>query len=116
MQIVPAISIAGRLEYHTSKPIALVGLTATTEAFNGTAYECDICHKAFHSLGGLNTHLDSAAHDDPEFECPKCKITFTLVSGLVQHIESESCGLAPFNEVEQLVHEFTSRFTGTLKM
>jgi hypothetical protein len=34
--------------------------------------------------------------------CPRCKQTYKLISGLIQHIESEICGLALFEQVEDM--------------
>jgi hypothetical protein len=39
-----------------------------------------------------------------------------LISGLVQHIESESCGIARFQQVEDYANELTSRFAKLLKI
>jgi hypothetical protein len=115
LKINPVISISRRIE-GPSRPI--ITYTATERAYNGTAYECYLCHRAFRTLPSLNTHLRSPAHDADEFKCPakKCGAKFKLISGLIQHIESESCGIARFQQVEDYANELTSRFTKLLKI
>jgi len=77
----------------------------TELAFNGTAYECYLCHRTFRTLNALNSHVGSPAHDANEFECPKCEREFKLISSLMQHIEREVCGIAKFNSIG----DFTSQ-------
>ncbi|KAF9474261.1 hypothetical protein BDN70DRAFT_997158 [Pholiota conissans] len=44
---------------------------ATAASFNRTKYPCFLCRRPFGSLGELNVHLNSAAHDnDEEFRGP----------------------------------------------
>lgn len=114
MNINPTISLSHRIG-HTSAP-QHVSYIATSASFNGTAYECYLCHRTFRTLQALNTHLASPAHDEAEFKCPKCKKRFAVVSALVQHIESEVCGLAKFSEVDNYATVLTDRFTRLLKL
>ncbi|KAF5377733.1 hypothetical protein D9757_009369 [Collybiopsis confluens] len=84
--------------------------SATDRAFNGTAFECYLCHKTFNRLDALNNHLGSAAHDSKEFRCPKCRKEYTLISALVHHIESEACGIARFDSVRNQLQGLTDGF------
>jgi hypothetical protein len=112
LKIVPTISVSRRIEGGT---IRIVSYYVTERAFNGTAYECYLCHRTFRTLGALNSHINSPAHDADEFKCPKCKRKYKLVSGLMQHIESEACGIARFQAVEDytrnLIDQFSKRLT-----
>jgi len=112
----PTISIPHRLEYHASAPAqrTIAHYAASEQAWNGMAYECYICHRTFLSLDALNKHLASPAHDDDEFICPKCQRKYKLVSGLVQHIESEVCGLAAFQQIDDQARAFTDQFARML--
>lgn len=116
LKIVPTISVDRRLEGPTLPSV--VTYSATKLAFNGSAYECYLCHRTFATLGRLNAHLNSPAHDDDEFKCPnkKCGSEFKLVSGLIQHIESETCGLAKFKEVQSQFENLTDMFSRRLKL
>lgn len=111
--ITPSISISRRIQ-GSSAPRTITQYSATEVAFNGQAYECYLCHNTFLTLGSLNAHLGSAAHDANEFKCPKCKGKFTLVSALVQHIESEACGMAKFKEVDDYATALTEQFSRLL--
>jgi hypothetical protein len=48
--------------------------------------------------------------------CPKCKRKYKLISGLIQHIESEVCGVAKFQQVEDYASDLTSRFSRLLTL
>ncbi|KIY51296.1 hypothetical protein FISHEDRAFT_37623, partial [Fistulina hepatica ATCC 64428] len=114
-RMVPTISANRRIE----GPAAAASQTtyiATGRAWNGSAYECYLCHKTFRTLSALNAHLVSPAHDKNEFKCPKCGRKFKLVSGLTQHIESEVCGVARFTRVLHEVEAITSRFRNLLSL
>ncbi|PCH42950.1 hypothetical protein WOLCODRAFT_102839, partial [Wolfiporia cocos MD-104 SS10] len=73
---------------------------ATTAWFNGSSYECIICHRTCRTLVGLNRHLRSPAHSEKIFKCPRqwsgCGKAFNTLSGLVQHVESGVCGVRKF--------------------
>jgi hypothetical protein len=105
--MVPTISISRRIEGGTPR---VVSYYATERTFNGTAYECYLCHRTFRTLDALNTHISSPAHDANEFRCPKCKREYKLVSSLMQHIESEVCGIARFQTVGDLTRDLTDLF------
>jgi hypothetical protein len=60
-------------------------------------------------------HLSSPAHDDDEFKCPRCKRTYKLIPGLIQHIETEACGMARFEQVEDQANALTGQFARLLK-
>ncbi|KDR70426.1 hypothetical protein GALMADRAFT_230068 [Galerina marginata CBS 339.88] len=115
MDIVPNISIK-RITGPPSLPTTLLTYIATDASFNGTSYECFLCHKTFRTLPGLNAHLNSPAHDDDEFRCPKCKREFKLISGFVQHLESQSCELAKTTEIGNYFNDLTAQFSRLLKM
>lgn len=113
LKLSPTISISGRIQ-NTSRPLTITHYSASERAFNGTAYECYLCHSTFRSLSSLNAHLGSPAHDKDQFKCPKCKVEFKLVSGLIQHIESEKCGVARFKQVEDYATALTQQFSRLL--
>jgi DNA-directed RNA polymerase subunit RPC12/RpoP len=98
------------------RPPTLYTYIATKASFNGSAYECFICHKSFRTLAGLNGHLNSPAHDDDEFRCPKCKTGFKLISGFIQHLESRSCGLAKTTQIDNYFKKLTGRFSRLLTL
>ena len=80
-----------------------VEMIATERAWNGSYYECYLCHRDFSSLRALNQHVQSPAHEQNIYHCPKagCGRNYKLLSGLIQHVESESCGLMRFSQVQQ---------------
>ena len=114
MQIAPNISIK-QITGHARPPTTLHTYIATEASFNGSAYDCFLCHKEFRTLTGLNGHLNSPAHDDDEFRCPKCKTEFKLISGFVQHLESRSCGLAETTQIDDYFIDLTGQFSRLLK-
>jgi len=116
LELVPTISISHRIQGSSDTASRTIASYATEQAFNGTAYECYLCHRAFRTLVSLNAHLNSPAHDDDEFKCPKCKRRYKLISGLIQHIEAEVCGLARFEQVEDHTNALTAQFTRLLKL
>ncbi|KAG0694094.1 hypothetical protein DFH29DRAFT_985352 [Suillus ampliporus] len=113
LNIVPMISISCHIEGGTP---CVVTYYVTERAFNGTAYECYLCHRTFRTLGALNSHINSPAHDADEFKCPKCKRKYELVSGLMQHIESEGSGIARLQVVEDLTRGLVDRLMRRLKL
>ncbi|KAF8172719.1 hypothetical protein BJ912DRAFT_993276 [Pholiota molesta] len=115
LQIVPDISIK-RITGPVDPPTTIRTYFASEASFDGSAYKCYLCSKSFRTLAGLNSHLNSPAHDDDEFRCPKCKTEFKLISGFVQHLESRSCGLAETPEIDNYFNDLTSRFSRLLKM
>ncbi len=99
---------------------------ATGNAWNGSFYECIICHHEFTTLNGLNQHLKSprrrsAADVDCDsqadrlcptdqedlYHCPNggCQTDFKTLAGLANHLESETCGFMPFDTVQRRVGE-----------
>ncbi|KZV70594.1 hypothetical protein PENSPDRAFT_579077, partial [Peniophora sp. CONT] len=117
LNIVPTISISRRIAGGPSS--TLITYTATDRAWNADvgAYECYLCHRTFRGLSALNTHLNSPAHDRDEFRCPKkqCGRQFKVISALIQHIESEACGLARFQQIEDHTRALTDQFSRMLK-
>ncbi|KIM38251.1 hypothetical protein M413DRAFT_248700 [Hebeloma cylindrosporum] len=89
---------------------------AVPSSFNGRAYQCHLCYKAFRSLYSLTGHLNSPAHDDDEFMCPKCERRFKLVSGFIQHLESGACGLAKRKAIEAYFNDLSGQFSRLLKV
>ncbi|KAJ6460274.1 hypothetical protein C8R45DRAFT_912779 [Mycena sanguinolenta] len=92
---------------HPSRLIAGPGdnttYKATARSWNGTAYECYLCHGEYRTLVSLNQHLASPRHQAKLYMCPLsvCREPFTTLSGLCQHIESERCGVAKFKVVQR---------------
>ncbi|TFK70093.1 hypothetical protein BDN72DRAFT_795833 [Pluteus cervinus] len=82
--------------------------TATQRSWNGSAYECFLCHNTFRALPDLNKHLASPRHQDKIYRCPlnTCGVKFNTLSGLCQHIESERCGVSRFGEVQRTLETF----------
>ena len=76
----------------------------TSRAYNGTHWECYICHRGFNTPNALGQHLNSAVHQQKVYHCPNrksCGKEFTTLAGLLGHLESESCGLMRFERVQQ---------------
>ncbi|CAK5263914.1 unnamed protein product [Mycena citricolor] len=87
----------------TSPGISSPTYIATPRAWNGTAYECYLCHSTFRTLPALNAHLASPRHEDKIYVCPlaSCRTHFSTLSALCQHIESEQCGVHKFRAVQE---------------
>ncbi|KAG0692341.1 hypothetical protein DFH29DRAFT_970185 [Suillus ampliporus] len=100
LNIVPMISISCHIEGWTP---CVVTYYVTERAFNGTAYECYLCHRTFRTLGALNSHINSPAHDADEFKCPKCKW-------------NEGSGLARFQVVDDLTRGLVDQSMRRLKL
>ncbi|KAI5885449.1 uncharacterized protein SCHCODRAFT_02520839 [Schizophyllum commune H4-8] len=86
--------------YAAPSPMKLVEASAKPSSWTGSAYQCEKCPKAFHTLLALDHHLASAAHDEAELRCPACAAEFALTSALVHHLESGSCGLASYERIQ----------------
>ncbi|KAI0352478.1 hypothetical protein OH77DRAFT_1409060 [Trametes cingulata] len=73
---------------------------ATERAWNGTHYECYLCHRGFRSLVALNQHLKSPAHAEKLYRCPQawygCGTEFRTLSAFCQHMEGGSCSVRRF--------------------
>jgi len=113
-KIIPNLSIkriTGAIPAHNTTTT----LIATAASFNGKAYECYLCKKKFKQLGSLNTHLNSAAHDEDQFRRPKCKKDFTVISGFIQHLESQVCGMAKPATIDRQYTDLTDRLSRLLK-
>ncbi|KAF8979930.1 zinc finger protein, partial [Cyathus striatus] len=84
----------------------------TKRSWNGYAYECYLCHDIFHSLPGLNAHLESPKHDTKMYICPgpTCHIRYSTLSRLIQHINSERCGVSKFKLVQELLERLDEVF------
>ncbi|CAL1707706.1 unnamed protein product [Somion occarium] len=52
----------------SSSSRTVMDIWATEDSWNGYAYECILCHKEFRSLGALNAHLKSPAHQDKMYK------------------------------------------------
>ncbi|OCK82724.1 hypothetical protein K432DRAFT_348567 [Lepidopterella palustris CBS 459.81] len=81
---------------------------ATTAAWNGSGYECYICHRSFSSLRGLNQHVGSPVHKQKIYHCPgrQCGRPLVSLAALFSHLESETCGFIRFEKVQQSVGDF----------
>jgi hypothetical protein len=81
--------------------------SATNRAFNGSRWECYICHNKFMTANALNMHLNSPVHKQKVYHCPnwkgKCEKQFITLAALFHHLESESCGFMRFEMVQQQV-------------
>ncbi|EJD40337.1 hypothetical protein AURDEDRAFT_91029 [Auricularia subglabra TFB-10046 SS5] len=83
---------------------------ATSQAWNGHAWECYLCHAQLSSRGALDNHLNSPRHEQKMYICPgpKCGQRFTTLSGLMQHIESDKCGVQRFRVVQDAISQLTN--------
>ncbi|KAE8168133.1 hypothetical protein BDV40DRAFT_294685 [Aspergillus tamarii] len=93
-----------QLECHTIKEGNSQHPT-TTNAFNGSCWECYLCHGEFSSATALDSHLSSPAHKQAVYHCPnskdKCAKEFTTLAALFDHLESEACSYIRFEKVEE---------------
>jgi hypothetical protein len=80
----------------------------TGAAWNGSSYECYLCHRAHPTLYALNQHLDSPAHDEKLYHCPNrnCNREFVRLASLFNHLESESCNFVRFEKIQSSVRDF----------
>ncbi|KAH0039566.1 hypothetical protein KCU78_g1296, partial [Aureobasidium melanogenum] len=84
-----------------------------SSAYNGSGYECYICHREFSTPRGLEQHIRSPVHQAPLYHCPnktgKCGgKRFPTLAALFNHFESESCGFVKFGAVQKNVSGFLS--------
>ena len=79
-----------------------ISYIATSASWNGSGFECYLCHNQFCNLRALNQHLASPAHQARFYICrgPDCGSRFSTLSALCQHIESEKCGVRKFRAVQ----------------
>lgn len=79
--------------------------TPTNRAFNGSFWECYICHREFSTAAALSQHANSPVHKQKIYHCPNrsCEKEFTSLAGLFNHLESESCGFMRFEKVQRKV-------------
>ncbi|KAJ7036942.1 hypothetical protein C8F04DRAFT_1036156 [Mycena alexandri] len=84
---------------------------ATARSWNGSAYECYLCHGGYRSLAALNQHLASPRHQSKIYVCPLnvCRQPFPTLSGLCQHIESERCGVSKFKVVQNTMDDLMGK-------
>lgn len=89
----------GQLEWHDWTP---------NMAWNGSDYECYICHRKFRSMQSLKQHLHSPAHQQELYHCPsrQCQKEFKTLASMFNHLESESCGFIRFEAVGEKVNGF----------
>jgi hypothetical protein len=82
-----------------------VSYSATDYAWNGSAWECYLCHRPFGSRTSLNQHLNSPVHSQKVYHCPngRCHKEFVALAALFNHLESESCEFMRFEKVQQHV-------------
>ncbi|KAL4808657.1 hypothetical protein BDV18DRAFT_88337 [Aspergillus unguis] len=78
---------------------------ATAQTWNGTGYECYLCHREFTQLRWLNQHLDSNVHKQQVYHCPngRCGKGFAAMAGLFNHLENEACAFMRFERVQKTV-------------
>ncbi|KAK8090708.1 hypothetical protein PG994_000213 [Apiospora phragmitis] len=76
---------------------------AKEHAWNGSEYQCHLCHKKFGKFDSLNDHLGSTVHQQALHHCPNrtCRKGFTTLSAVMLHLESESCGFSRFANVQR---------------
>ncbi len=81
---------------------------ATDASWNGSGFECYLCHNVYSTLKGLNQHLASPRHQDKIYICPgvNCRIHFSALSALCQHIESGRCDVLKFRAVQATMDRY----------
>ncbi|EGC48988.1 conserved hypothetical protein [Histoplasma capsulatum var. duboisii H88] len=93
-----------QIEWHGESSVEYL---ATDHAYNGSFWECYICHRQFNSKGALTSHVNSPAHQQKVYRCPnskgKCGKQFTTLAALFNHLESESCAFLRFENVQRHV-------------
>ncbi|KAE8317096.1 hypothetical protein BDV41DRAFT_584624 [Aspergillus transmontanensis] len=81
--------------------------STTTNAFNGSCWECSLCHLEFGSATALDSHLNSPFHKQTVYHCPnskgKCIKEFTTLAALFNHLESGACGYMDLEKVQKMV-------------
>ncbi|KAH9902614.1 hypothetical protein C8Q73DRAFT_785276 [Cubamyces lactineus] len=107
----PARMVAGGA--NARRP-AVIDQWATARSWNGSAFECYLCHRTYRTLSALNQHLQSPAHDDKLYRCPQnlygCGAQFVALSAFCQHVESGRCGVCRFRgEVDRVLEGLSSR-------
>ncbi|KIX09294.1 uncharacterized protein Z518_00373 [Rhinocladiella mackenziei CBS 650.93] len=95
-----------QIEWHKEENIKY---SATSRAFNGSSWECYMCHKEFNAVNALNAHLNSSVHKQKVYRCPnmkgKCGKQFVSLAGLFNHLESEACAFMRFEKVQRQVQD-----------
>jgi hypothetical protein len=89
---------------------------ASEQTWNGSAYECYICHNTFPALTRLNAHLASPAHAAKIYHCPPnggCSRQFSTLSALWRHIEDQSCGVHRFKHVKRALQDVVQIISGS---
>ncbi|KAI8960749.1 hypothetical protein F5Y11DRAFT_252827 [Daldinia sp. FL1419] len=84
---------------------------ATSQTWNGLAWECYFCHREFSNIGGLNQHLNSSAHQQALYHCPNrnaCGRDFKSLAAVMNHLESESCSFTRFENVQAVATNLIS--------
>ncbi|KAH9853273.1 hypothetical protein C2E23DRAFT_868122 [Lenzites betulinus] len=86
---------------------------ATERAWNGSCYECYLCHRTYRSLSALNQHLSSPARAEKLYHCPQgwqgCDAAFSTLSAFCQHVEGGSCGVRRFqSEFNRVMGQLSS--------
>lgn len=106
----PGHLITKKLLTYPSSSSTSLSMTATEASWNGSCYECYLCHRGFNSLSALNQHVNSPAHvnKDKVYHCPGpgCVKDFSRLAGLFNHLESETCGAVRFEAVQRNVEGF----------
>ncbi|KAM5541073.1 hypothetical protein V8D89_005384 [Ganoderma adspersum] len=99
----------------SASPLATTRWWATERTWNGSAYECYLCHRTFKSLVALNAHLGSPTHGDKLYHCPTqfggCGTEYRTLGAILQHIEDPGrrCAVRRFDgEVNRIFDGLTN--------
>ncbi|KAF4582188.1 putative zinc finger protein [Ophiocordyceps camponoti-floridani] len=81
---------------------------ATANSYNGSGYECYLCHNEYSQLRHLTQHLNSPRHQSSLYHCPNssCRRDFKTLAGIINHFESESCGVTRFDKIQRQMDGF----------
>ncbi|CAG7937571.1 unnamed protein product [Penicillium salamii] len=103
-----------QIEWHEQN----VEYVANSSSWNGSGYECYLCHRNYRTLLALNQHLKSPAHAQKVYHCPNrgCAKEFTALAALFNHLESESCRFMRFENVQRVHRQLTDQITSNRRI
>ena len=87
----------------TSEPRA----TEDCRSQKSGSYDCHLCRNTYSKLKELSLHL-GVKHPPKQYHCPgsSCHREFAFLASTFSHLESETCGHATFDQVNERVWQF----------